>query len=380
MQDSPNDGEEIPASVEVRDVSKEYGDLLAVDNVSLRIRESEILCLLGPSGCGKSTTLRIVSGLEQPTSGGVYFKGQDVTETQPNLRDSAMVFQSWALFSHKSVLDNVAFGLKMKGVNETERHQRAKELLELVHLSKFSESEPDQLSGGQKQRVALARSLAVNPEILLLDEPLSNLDKKLREQMQVQLKDIHDDIEQTMLYVTHDQAEAFTLADRIGIMNEGRLVQIGEPMEVYNNPKNKFVEDFLGETNFVSATITNKSASSITVSSEMDVEITLDINPDAKVDRGNSIDLSIRPEVLQLSDRSTSLKSNEAHTVSFEATVDDYLYRGATIRYNLKAGDAHLFYEENIHGKERLDTGSKLTVTVPVNELYAFSENERRIA
>ncbi|ERH04288.1 MAG: ABC-type spermidine/putrescine transport system, ATPase component [Halorubrum sp. J07HR59] len=232
--------------LQLDNIEKSFDGLTAVDEVSLSVAEGELVCLLGPSGCGKSTTLRTIAGFEAPDTGTVHINGRDVTTTPPDDRQCSMVFQDWALFPNKTVLENVAFGLKMDGVSVADRRNKAQETLSLVEMSDHAGDMPRQLSGGQKQRVALARSLTLDPEILLLDEPLSNLDRKLRESMQLELKEIQRQTEKTMVYVTHDQDEAFTLADRIGILNEGRVVQTGAPAEVYTDPTNQFVESFLG--------------------------------------------------------------------------------------------------------------------------------------
>jgi spermidine/putrescine transport system ATP-binding protein len=237
--------------VQLRGVTKRFDDVVAVDGLDLDIRHGEFLSLLGPSGCGKTTTLRLIAGFERPDEGGVLIGGEDVAHLPPYKRDVNTVFQSYALFPHLSVLDNVGYGLKQAGVARGARQARARELLELVHLGQVESRKPRQLSGGQQQRVALARALAKGPRVLLLDEPLGALDLKLRKQMQVFLKRLHGDVGLTFVYVTHDQEEALAMSDRVAVMNQGRIEQLAAPREIYDSPATRFVADFIGETNFI---------------------------------------------------------------------------------------------------------------------------------
>jgi ABC-type Fe3+/spermidine/putrescine transport system ATPase subunit len=237
--------------VELREVSKSFDEVVAVDALDLGVRKGEFLCLLGPSGCGKTTTLRLVAGFERPDVGAILVGGDDVQRLPPYKRDVNTVFQSYALFPHLSVLDNVAYGLKQKRLGRRTRHARARELLELVRLPEVAARKPRQLSGGQQQRVALARALANSPRVLLLDEPLGALDLKLRKEMQVFLKRLQQELGITFVHVTHDQEEALALSDRVAVMNRGKVEQIGTPLEVYDTPATRFVADFIGETNFV---------------------------------------------------------------------------------------------------------------------------------
>jgi ABC-type Fe3+/spermidine/putrescine transport system ATPase subunit len=242
------------AVVELRDVSKRFGDVAAVDGVELEIRRGEFLALLGPSGCGKTTTLRMVAGFEVPDAGTIRIAGADVTGLPPYKRPVNTVFQSYALFPHLSVRDNVAYGLKQRKLSRRERHARAAEMLELVRLGDVGSRRPAQLSGGQQQRVALARALVMAPEVLLLDEPLGALDLKVRRELQVELKQIQVDVGITFVHVTHDQEEALALADRVVVMNAGRIEQLGAPREIYDSPATDFVARFIGDTNFIGTT------------------------------------------------------------------------------------------------------------------------------
>jgi putative spermidine/putrescine transport system ATP-binding protein len=230
---------------------KAYGDVLAVDDVNLEIGQGEFFTLLGPSGSGKTTTLRMIAGFERPDSGSIELAGIDVSSTPPYLRDVNTVFQDYALFPHMTVLDNVAYGLRVKGIARAERARKAEEALGLVRLEGYGDRKPIQLSGGQRQRVALARAIVNSPRVLLLDEPLGALDLKLREQMQVELKSIQATLGMTFLYVTHDQEEALTMSDRIAVFNEGRIEQVGSPAEIYEHPATEFVAGFVGVSNLL---------------------------------------------------------------------------------------------------------------------------------
>jgi ABC-type Fe3+/spermidine/putrescine transport system ATPase subunit len=237
--------------VELRSVTKRFDAVVAVDDLDLAVQDGEFLSLLGPSGCGKTTTLRLVAGFERPDEGEIRIGGVDVRSLPPYKRDVNTVFQSYALFPHLSVLENVAYGLKQRRLGRGERSRRALEALELVRLAELGGRKPRQLSGGQQQRVALARALVMNPKVLLLDEPLGALDLKVRRALQIELKRIQEEVGITFVYVTHDQEEALAMSDRVAVMNEGRIEQLGAPREIYDHPATRFVADFIGETNFI---------------------------------------------------------------------------------------------------------------------------------
>ncbi len=241
--------------VRLERVTKKFGEVVAVDDLSLSFDRGGFVALLGPSGCGKTTTLRMIGGFEEPTAGTVYLGEQDVTGLPPYRREVNTVFQNYALFPHMSIFDNVAFGLRQKRVSKHEVARRVPEMLDLVELTGFEKRKPTQLSGGQAQRVALARALINQPRVLLLDEPLGALDLKLRKQMQLELKRIQEDVNITFIHVTHDQEEAMTMADRIAVMNQGRIEQIGPPAELYEQPNTAFVAGFLGVSNLIPATV-----------------------------------------------------------------------------------------------------------------------------
>ncbi|WP_232688462.1 ABC transporter ATP-binding protein [Halobacterium zhouii] len=370
------------ASVTLDDLTKQYGDLTAVDDLDLDVRDGELLCLLGPSGCGKSTTLRMLGGLESPSGGDVHIGEERVTDQPPYDRDTSMVFQSWALFPHKSVLENVAFGLKMAGVGAEERRESAREMLSVVEMSEFADSDPVDLSGGQKQRVALARSLAIEPSVLLLDEPLSNLDKRLREQMQLELRNIHEEVETTFVHVTHDQNEAFTLADRIGIMNDGEIEQVGPPREVYDNPVSLFVEEFLGDTNLVDATVQATIDGGVVAETEFETDIEVPTAP-GEVGPGDPLTISFRPEELTVDhvvadggQRTASDVSDEI-TTSLEGTITDVLYRGSSVRFYVEIGDAGVFFEQSVGADTEFEVGDSVSVSWDPDDLLVFSAGDR---
>ncbi len=246
-------------AIEVHQLDKSYGPLKVVDDVSFDVAEGEFFALLGPSGSGKTTLLMTLAGFESPNAGRIAIDGRDVTWLPPNKRDIGMVFQKYALFPHLTVRDNVAFPLRMRGVPKEARHRKADEALDTVGLTDLGHRLPAQLSGGQQQRVALARAIVYQPPLLLMDEPLGALDKKLRERMQSEIKHLQRALGATVIYVTHDQEEALTMADRIAVLNRGKLVQVGTPDELYNRPRSRFVANFIGETNFLAATLVSQT-------------------------------------------------------------------------------------------------------------------------
>src|SRR5688572_3615193 len=255
----------LEVDVRLERVTKLFADVAAVDDLSLDITEGEFFSLLGPSGCGKTTTLRMIGGFEDPTYGTVYLGGRDVTDLPPYKRDVNTVFQSYALFPHLDVYENVAFGLRRKKVDKTELERRVAETMALVDLTGFEKRKPPQMSGGQQQRVALARALVNHPQVLLLDEPLGALDMKLRKQMQLYLKRIQQEVGITFIYVTHDQEEAMTMSDRLAVMRSGKIEQLGSPAEVYEHPATEFVAGFLGASNLLDGEIKDSSNGEVTV-------------------------------------------------------------------------------------------------------------------
>ncbi|MFZ0547598.1 MAG: ABC transporter ATP-binding protein [Candidatus Promineifilaceae bacterium] len=284
-------------AVELLHVTKAFGDFTAVEDTSLQIADGEFFSLLGPSGCGKTTTLRMIAGFEEPTLGKIFIKGQQVAGIPPYRRPVNTVFQSYALFPHMTVAQNVAFGLEMKKTNKSEIERQVNEALELVQLPGMAARKPKQLSGGQQQRVALARALVNHPQVLLLDEPLGALDLKLRKAMQLELKQIQSEVGITFIYVTHDQEEALTMSDRIAVMSDGKVQQVGEAKEIYENPANRFVADFIGETNFIVGQIAELGSPTTVKVGE---DAVLGVVGDHAVSLGQSVTLAIRPEKIRL--------------------------------------------------------------------------------
>ena len=274
---------------------KKFGDFVAVEDMSLNIEKGEFVSLLGPSGCGKTTTLQMIAGFLTPTEGKIFINDKDITHVKPNKRNLGIVFQSYALFHHMTIFDNVAFGLEMRKVGKAERNERVRETLALVHLEKFSHRFPRELSGGQQQRVALARALVIRPEVLLLDEPLSALDAKIREDMQIELRSIQRTLGTTTILVTHDQSEAMAMSDRIAVMNEARLAQVDKPYAIYENPGDTFVTGFLGKSNMFTGIIKD-SSDGITA---IDVSGINFLSKSEMLEEGQSVDVSIRPEKIK---------------------------------------------------------------------------------
>ena len=370
--------------LELDSVEKTFGGLTAVDDVSLSVEEGELVCLLGPSGCGKSTTLRTVAGFETPDTGTIRIRGRDVTDVPPNERNCSMVFQDWALFPNKTVLENVAFGPKVDGVDRETRRDRATEMLELVEMTSQADARPDQLSGGQQQRVALARSLALDPDLLLLDEPLSNLDRKLREAMQLEIKEIQRELGTTMLYVTHDQDEAFTLADRIGIVDGGQLVQVGAPSEVYTDPNERFVESFLGTTNFLECTVADGAApGGYTRLSTPLGEPLFAPTEGRRPSTDERVTASIRPERLSLSTEETvadGAGQSAAETgLSATGVVESRLHRGSRIRYELTVGEATLVTERRLDDSVGVSEGDTVGVGCAADAITYFDAEGVRL-
>jgi putrescine transport system ATP-binding protein len=285
--------------IHLQGISKKFGDFVAVEDVDLKIYKGELFCLLGGSGCGKTTLLRIMAGFEQPTSGRVLLDGVDMTDVPPYERPVNMMFQSYALFPHMTVEKNVAYGLKRDGYPAPEIKKRVADMLEMVQLSQFAKRKPHQLSGGQRQRVALARSLVKQPKVLLLDEPLGALDKKLREQTQFELMNIQDKLGVTFVVVTHDQEEAMTLSTRIAVMNLGEIVQIGTPTEIYEYPETRFTADFIGTINMFEGQVTQDRPDHLVVASE-EAGCTFHVDHSLSLREGSAIWVAVRPEKISI--------------------------------------------------------------------------------
>jgi len=296
-----------PVAIDVRGAVKRYGDFTALKKVSLSIWDNEFFTLLGPSGCGKTTLLRMIAGFEDVTEGEVFLFGDEIADLPPHRRPVNTVFQNYALFPHMTVLENVAFGLEMRGASKSEARGRAGEMLDLVHLSQFASRKPSQLSGGQQQRVALARALAPHPKVLLLDEPLSALDLKLRKAMQLELKHLQRETGITFIFVTHDQEEALTMSDRIAVMSAGELQQLGAPQEIYERPRNMFVADFIGETNLLEVSVDEIRDGRAICHLGGGHELTC--NAVDEINVGSRVHLSVRPERLFMSETPAEAES-----------------------------------------------------------------------
>lgn len=286
--------------VKLDGVHKKFGNVVAAENVCLDIFEGEFFTILGPSGCGKTTLLRIIAGLEKVDSGRIFFNDVDVTNLPPYLRHTGMVFQNYALWPHMTVFDNIAFGLKIRKIDIDEINRRVKEVLELVKLSGLENRYPHQLSGGQQQRVALARALVIEPRVLLLDEPLSNLDAKLRIEMRSELKSLQKRLKITTIYVTHDQDEALTLSDRIAIMNSGRILQIGSPIEVYNKPRNLYVASFIGKCTLLNGEVKDIEDGYLAVKCDDIVLWGIPVSDEFPIKVGSKVACILRPEHFKL--------------------------------------------------------------------------------
>ena len=331
--------------VDVRlvDVVKRFGDAVAVDHINLEVRDGEFFSLLGPSGCGKTTTLRMIGGFEQPTSGLIELQGQDVTWLPPYRRNVNTVFQNYALFPHLTIYENVAFGLRRKGVKDDEIKSRVTDMLRLVELPGFETRKPTQISGGQAQRVALARALINRPAVLLLDEPLGALDLKLRKQMQVELKRIQQEVGITFIYVTHDQEEAMTMSDRIAVMNQGRYEQLGDPESLYERPTTRFVAGFLGISNLLPATVEGSDGTYATARLADDSRVRA---PRALVGDDTSVSVGVRPEKIRMHDDKADPPAGHNRLLG---VVRDASYLGVSTQYLVEARGGNLtVYEQNV--------------------------------
>ncbi len=342
--------------VELRGVTKSFKGQVVVDNVSFTVESGEFFVILGPSGSGKTTTLRIIAGFVEPDSGAILFDGEDVTRARPYERGTAMVFQNYALWPHMTVFDNIAFGLKIKKVPWEEIKRRVKWALELVRLEGYEDRYPHQLSGGQQQRVALARALVVEPRVLLLDEPLSNLDAKLRVEMREELKRLQRRLGITTIYVTHDQVEAMTMADRVAVLNRGRVLQVGTPMDLYFNPANLFVASFVGRNNIFPCRILSLGEGTAEVEVPA-LNARLRGVPMGRLAEGSRAYVAIRPEFLRLHPP----REGEYHVL--EATLEMAMFRGDRIeaRFTMATGESLVAF---LDPEERVRQGAQYRLYV----------------
>ncbi len=348
-----------PPAVEVRGVGKRFGEHVALDEISLIVHEHEFVSLLGPSGCGKTTLLRIISGFERPTTGRVFVHGEDVTAVAPDRRPTNIVFQRGALFPHMNVAENVGYSLKLRGWSKDRISNQVDEMLALVRLDGLGHRGPTELSGGQVQRAALARALAAEPRVLLLDEPLSALDLKLRQHMALELRAIQRKLAATFVYVTHDQTEALVMSDRIAVMNQGRIVQVGTPREVYTRPASVFASDFIGETNLLPGTVESVSGQEVTIALGSGV-VGRAIAP-ALLAIGTRATLSVRPESIRVrpADNGGSPGAGQ-----LAGTIREIAYLGSHVRVEVEAGEGIALWAE-LRDEEvvQLRVGSAVTVS-----------------
>lgn len=346
--------------IRIENLTKAYGDFKAVDNMNLNIADGELVGLLGPSGCGKSTTLFMLAGLNDPTSGHIYFGGKDVTKVAPEDREIGLVFQNYALYPHMTVADNIMFPLINRKVPKAEARERAQEMAKLVQLDHLMDRKPKALSGGQQQRVAIARALVCDPEIILLDEPLGALDLKLRKSMQLELKEIQQKTQKTFIYVTHDQEEALTMSDRVVVMNNGVIEQIGSPEDIYNEPVNAFVADFIGEANILNGIMLDDCRIQI-LGEELECV-------DKGFGRNTPVDVVIRPEDIEV----TSPEDGQ-----LVGTVENTTFKGVHYEMSVRCGKCEIL----IHSTESAEIGSKIGMRVIpfniqiMNKLLPFYDN-----
>ena len=345
--------------IQIRGTTKQFDEITAVDNVDLNIRKGEIFALLGASGCGKTTLLRLLAGFELPTEGQIIIDGEDMQAIQPYRRPVNMMFQSYALFPHMSVAKNIAFGLKQDRIPKTDIKRRVEELLELVHMKYLSNRLPHQLSGGQRQRVALARSLAKRPKLLLLDEPMAALDKKLREQMQLEVVNIIERVGVTCVMVTHDQEEAMTMATRIGVMHDGKILQTGTPHEVYEYPNCRRTAEFIGTVNIFPGTVIENSIDHVIINAP-DLDRKIYVDPVTTASIGTEVWVAVRPEKITITTASVSGEYNHARgiieEIAYVGGLSIYHVKtqsGATIRVTLANVDRrvedHLTWDDDVY-------------------------------
>lgn len=370
-EESDEPGGRQSGSVRIQGLTRSFGDVTALSNVDLTIRRGEFISLLGPSGCGKTTLLRLIAGLDTPDSGSIFIDGVDAVNVPAHKRPVNTVFQSYALFPHMTVRANVAFGLKMKKVPHSEMDERVKRVLEMVEITALADRKPSQLSGGQKQRVALARAIVNEPKVLLLDEPLGALDLKLRKQLQVELNQLQRRLGITFVYVTHDQDEALTMSDRIAVMDAGRIVQLGEAQQIYEQPKTRFVAQFLGSCNLFDARFQEHRQDCLLFHTEIG-SVTMPSAANGNHHAANSrVTIAIRPEKVLFEPLNGHINLN-----GFRGKVQDRVYNGAETQYVLKVGDCSLkSCALNLHSRgNAFKVGQDVHVTLPPDGLIMLED------
>jgi len=355
--------------VRMVNVTKKYGKIVAVDNVSLQIHDREYFSLIGPSGCGKTTLLRMIAGLVQPDKGEIYIDDHLVTNIPPEDRGIGFVFQTYALFPHMNVWDNVTYGPRVKALESNESEKIGREMLEMVRLFERLDAFPSELSGGMMQRVALARALSAGAKLLLLDEPLGALDAKIRFELRYELRQFVKDLELTGIHVTHDQAEAMAISDRIAVMRKGKILQVGTPKELYLNPQHIFVANFIGESNFLEGYVTELRDNEATV--ELREKLCVQ-SLDKKHEKGEKVVIAVRPEVLAVE------KGEKREKNSILGHVEGFRFEGTNVRYEIRLenGDAMVIVRPALTA-EWLDVGEKVTVSFPVEKSFIFTYPEK---
>jgi len=352
-------------SVRVEDVWMVFGKVVALQGVNLDVREGELVTLLGPSGCGKTTLLRIISGLYRPTRGRVYFDSEDVTDKNPWERNVGLVFQDYALWPHLTVYENIAYGLKLRKLPREEVKKRVQSIAKLLDIETLLDRYPHQLSGGQQQRVALARAIVINPSVLLLDEPLSNLDAKIRVNVRTEIRKLQKSLKITSIYVTHDQEEALVISDRVVVMNQGRVEQVGTPFEIYYHPKTLFVADFVGQVNIVRGRVLGMEAGGLAkVDSEVGQVL---VSSEESLNSGEEVYLIFRPEVVEVSRK--RIPEDPKSTV-VRGVVDSVQFLGNVLRVDVLVGDKKLRAElHNPLLRERLEPQDTVYVKIPASSV-----------
>ncbi len=349
--------------LELKNLTRMFGDVMAVNNLSISsINKGEFITFLGPSGCGKTTLLRMIGGFCYPASGEIFMHGEKINDIPPEKRKTSMVFQNYALFPHMSVFENIAYGLKVRKLLKEEIRQKVRNILKIVQLEGLEQRKPTELSGGQQQRVALSRCIVIEPEIILLDEPLSNLDASLRVIMREEIRKIQQSLHLTTIFVTHDQEEAMSMADRIVVMNKGELEQIGSPTEIYEKPASLFVASFIGYINLIKGSIKSKKNNTFTISTEIGELI--NINDDLKeISSGDKITIIIRPESASMGNVASKSERN-----CLTGTINKFIYIGSIVRYTIDVkglSSQFVLDVSNPEGKGIFKRGENVTITLP---------------
>lgn len=354
--------------LELKNINIFYDDFHAVKDVNLTVQNSEIVTLLGPSGCGKTTLLRSIAGFIIPKSGKVIVDGKDITNLPPQKRDMGMIFQNYALWPHMTIEENVGFGLKIRGVPSDEIKEKVEQLLKQVQLDGQGKKYPTQLSGGQQQRVALIRALAIEPVVLLCDEPLSNLDYKLRVELRTEIRDVAKRVGVTVVYVTHDQTEALAISDRIAVINKGQIEQLGTPLEIFHDPDNLFVATFIGESNVLKGEIVETSGTESKVQIEDDTVLTV---PISKLPKGSKVTVMTRYDGFKLGKGENTFTGRVKHK-SFMGTYMQF-------EIELKSGVSIFYNEPDSISVKDYDEGDEISISIDRNKLLIFDENEKRV-